>query len=362
MLIGIDASRAVDPRAAGVGHYSRYLITAMAQRGPAHRYRLYANGHAAPPWLPPGAGWRNLPFPRLWTHLRLSAEMAAHRPDALLIPAHVVPPVHPGNTVVTIHDLGYLYYPECHGAWQRLYLRLSTSWSSSASRAVLADSEATRRDVVRELRVPASRVVVAYPGVTDRFQPRPAAEVETVRQRLGLPQEYLLFVGTIQPRKNLRRLIEAHGVAGDVPPLVVAGGAGWLAEPILREAEAAGERVRLLGYVADDDLPALLSGARAFLLPSLYEGFGMPVLEAMACGTPVLVSQSSSLPEIVGDCGTVVDPYAVESIAAGIRAVCTDREAALALAERARQRARQFTWERCADVALAALEHGRASA
>ncbi|MHB0875454.1 MAG: glycosyltransferase family 4 protein [Anaerolineae bacterium] len=361
MLIGVDASRAVARRAAGVGHYSRFLISAMSRQGRGHSLRLYANGHPAPDWLPTGAEWRDMPWPRLWTHLRLSAEMARHAPDALFVPAHVVPPVHPTATVVTIHDLGYLYYPECHGAWQRLYLRLSTAWSAAAAAVILADSEATRCDIVRELRLPAEKVVVAYPGVTEPFRPRPAVEVEALRLRLGLPPRYLLFLGTIQPRKNLRRLMEAHGQLSDAPPLVVAGGAGWLSEPLLRQAEEAGERVRLAGYVDDEDLPALLTGATAFLLPSLYEGFGMPVLEAMACGTPVLVSRNSSLPEIAGDCGVLVDPYSVESIADGIRGLYQDRERALAMALRARERARQFTWERCADTALAALERAHAS-
>lgn len=361
MLIGVDASRAVAAGSAGVGHYSRHLICALAAAGGGHAYRLYANGAPAPDWLPPGADWRSIAMPRLWTHVRLSAEMALRAPDALFIPAHVVPPVHPRATVVTIHDLGYLYHPECYGAWQRLYLQLSSAWSAAAARAVIVDSEATRSDVMRTLKVPATRVSVAYPGVAERFAPQSPGEVDAVRRRLGLPDRYLLFVGTIQPRKNIRRLLQAHGQVDGAPPLLIAGGAGWLSEPLLRQARAAPDRVRLLGYVADDDLPALMSGASGFVLPSLFEGFGLPVLEAMACGTPVLVSRSSSLPEIVGDCGIIVDPYSVESIAEGIRALCHETERTQDLALRARERARGFTWERCAATVLAALERAHAN-
>jgi len=360
MLIGLDASRAVTGRAAGVGHYSRNLLAVLVRRGD-HRYRLYANGAARPDWADwPAAEWRDIPLARLWTHVRLSAELAQRRPDALFVPGHVLPPIRPRASVVTIHDLGHLYYPRTHPTRQRLYLHLATIWNAHAASVVLADSQATALDIERFLRLPASKVVVAYPGVTADFAPQSQSRLEEARRAYRLPPDYLLCVGTIQPRKNIARLLLAHEQVPQAPPLVFAGAPGWLSTELLPRIEARGGRTRLLGYVPDEDLPALMAGARALLFPSLHEGFGIPALEAMACGTPVIASRASSLPEVVGDAGLLVDPLSPSDIAAAIVTICSDRGYAAALGEAGRRRAGEFTWERCAKVALAAIETAHA--
>jgi len=356
MLIGVDASRAVMPRAAGVGRYSRELIVAMA-RASEHRFRLYVNGASAPAWARlANLEWCDLPFPRLWTHVRLSWEMLRQAPEALFVPAHVAPLAHPQATVTTVHDLGYIRFPECHPAGQRLYLRLSTLWSVRTSAAVLADSQATKDDLVRLLRVPPTRVSVAYPGVSNEFAPASKEAVLAVRRRYSLPDSYLLYVGTIQPRKNIARLLLAHSRTPEAPPLVMAGSPGWLSRDLVDTIDRSQPRLRRLGFVPDDDLPAVMSGALALLLPSLYEGFGMPVLEAMACGVPVLASRTSSLPEIVGEAGLLVDPLSVEDIALGLRRLCTDGALLSFLREAGLERAKSFTWDACAAVALKAIE------
>lgn len=362
MMIGVDASRAAMQGGVGVGRYSRELIAALIAASD-HRYTLYANGVERPAWADaPGVTWRSLPWPLLWTHLRLSWELACHAPDALLIPAHVVPAVHPRATVVTIHDLGYLFFPQCHPPLQRLHLRLSTAWSARAAARILADSACTREDLVRHLGVPQSKIDVAYPGVSQRFGPQPAAAIEALRRRYHLPARYLLYLGTLQPRKNLVRLIQAHALVPEAPVLVLAGAAGWRSAATRAAIQAAGDRVRWLGYVPDSDLPALLSGAQALALVSLYEGFGIPVLEAMACGIPVIASSTSSLPEIVGDASILVDPLLVDSIADGIRRLCEDMDMARHLAERGLLQAARFTWEGCARVALDGIERAHADA
>jgi glycosyltransferase involved in cell wall biosynthesis len=198
------------------------------------------------------------------------------------------------------------------------------------------------------------RVRVVYEGVDTRFAPAPADRVAAVRTRYWLPQEYLLFVGTVEPKKNVRGLVEAYRrlVARDnqIPPLVIAGRLGWMFEGVLQqvsEPKLQG-RVRFLGPVPDDDLPALLSGASVFVFPSLYEGFGLPVLEAMACGVPVITSRISALPEVVGEAGLLVDPLKPDEISAAITLVLQDPRRAALMRERGLARAKEFSWEETA--------------
>lgn len=366
MVIGIDASRLQVGLRTGTELYTWELIHALGTIDQGlYRYLLYSNGRpqALPP-LPPNFELRSIPFPRLWTHLRLAAEMALHAPDLLFVPAHVLPIWSPCRAVVTIHDLGYLHYPAAHPLTRRLYLRSSTRWNAWRATRILADSEATRRDIVAFCRVPAAKIDVAYLGVSPRFAPvEDRARVRSTAARYGIAGPYLLYVGTIQPRKNLIRLIDAWAayvasVLSTPVTLVIAGKHGWLTEQIERRAAelGIGERVRFTGYVADDDLPALLSGALAFLLPSLYEGFGLPVLEAQACGTPVLTSTTSSLPEVAGDAAVLVDPADTAAIQEGIARLIEDADLREQLRVRGLARVADWTWERTARQALATFK------
>jgi len=356
MIAGIDASRAFLSTGSGVARYSRCLIEALVAHS-EHVFCLYTNGVAQPSSLQfPNVHWRNIPFPRLWTHIRLSAEMILHRPQVLFVPAHVLPLVRPRATVVTIHDLGYLYYPKCHPPTQRLYLHLSTIWNARLSTVILADSHATAEDLQAKLEVPASKIIVAYPGVSTQFKPQPLERVEAVRRYYQLPPRYLLYVGTIQPRKNIARLVAAHAQVQEAPPLVIAGAQGWLAHQLSELLARDPSRVRVLGDVPDSVLPPLMAGADALLLPSLYEGFGLPALEAMACGTPPVVSCSSSLPEVVGDAGLLVDPLSVDDIARAIRTISSNGALARELSKAGIARARSYSWAACATTALAAME------
>lgn len=369
MHIGIDISRIAVAARTGTEHYTYELAAALARRADRLDYTWYCN--RPPEHLPPhGANVtvRCIPLPRLWTHLRLSAEVLRRAPDVLFIPAHVVPLGAPlarrMRTIVTVHDLGYIRYPEAHTMAHRLYLRLSTIWSARAASQIIAVSHATRADLIQLAGVPPGKITVVHHGLAQRFRQAPATRL--AYDIIGARNPYFLYVGTVQPRKNLARLIEAFARFSasrprddvDLPPLlVVAGKRGWLSEGIERRAAELGiaDRVRFVGYVADEALPALYRDALAFVFPSLYEGFGMPVLEAMACGAPVLTSTTSSLPEVAGDAALLADPHDVAALADGLARLNADEALRSDLRQRGRRRAAQFTWEHCAEETVRVL-------
>ncbi|HUP28073.1 MAG TPA: glycosyltransferase family 1 protein [Chloroflexia bacterium] len=373
--IGIDASRALTAQRTGTEHYSAALIYAMSLLDEARSLdvTLYVNaplGEAGERLgfpLPASWGIRAIPFPRLWTHLRLSREMALNGLSTLFVPSHVVPLWHPRNTVVTIHDLGYLYYPQAHSRRSRLYLHLSTIFSVRAARRVIAISEATRRDLISKYRVPPRKIRVIYHGRDNVF--RPVADQTTIRrtaEQYGVTQPYCIHVGTLQPRKNLGLLVDAWAEMrsrGQEPPqLLLAGKRGWLYDELISSVEARGlgGLIKFADYVQREDLPALYSGALALTFPSLYEGFGLPALEAMSCGTPVLAANASSLPEVVGNAGILLDPHHHEPWADAVIRIRDDQTLRDELSGRGLRRAAAFTWEKCARETLGVLlERGK---
>jgi glycosyltransferase involved in cell wall biosynthesis len=287
--------------------------------------------------------------------------MLRHPPDVLFVPAHVVPLIHPRRTVVTIHDLGYLHMPEAHPGWSRRYLDWSTRWSARAARRIIAVSGMTKNDLVSTLHVPATKIAVIHHGVRADPCRLSRTAIDATLARLAIPRPYVLFLGTVQPRKNLQGLIRAFArvVAAGLPQtLVIAGRLGWMTEPIHAEVAAQGlaGRVHFAGYIADADVPALYAGADAFAFPSLYEGFGMPTLEAMACGVPVVASNTTSLPEIVGEAGLLVDPLDTDAVADALIAILRDDTLRARLIAAGIERASQFSWERCARETLDVIE------
>jgi glycosyltransferase involved in cell wall biosynthesis len=361
VLIGIDASRTVLARRTGTERYALEITRALVEAAPDDRFVLYFNRPPPANLLPRSerVRWRVIPAPRLWTVGRLSVEMAARPPDVLFVPAHSLPPIVPPASVTTIHDLGYLHFPAEHPTATRWLRRLSNRWSARRATRVVAISGTTRDDLIRYEQVPADRITVVHNGCAPWFRRvTEPARIAALRGRYCLDGPYLLFVGTLQPRKNLERLLAAFDrVAADRPELQLAlvGAAGWQPERLARALARvrARDRVRILGYVDDADLPALLSGSLALAFPSLYEGFGLPALEAMACATPVLASSTSSLPEVVGDAGLLVDPLDVDAIAQGLRRLVDDGALRAELAGRGQARAATFTWQRAAGETLA---------
>jgi glycosyltransferase involved in cell wall biosynthesis len=294
----------------------------------------------------------------------LAAELAQHPPDVLFVPAHVLPLFCPVPAVVTVHDLGYRYYPEAHRPFDRWYLEWTTRRHARLARHIVADSQATRQDLLDFYGANPDKISVVYLGRDENLTRvnNPALLVE-VKVRYQLEGDYLLYMGTLHPRKNLVRLVEAFHQAIQAAPqpnlkLVIAGKQGWLYHDIYRRVQQLNlsERVILPGYVAAEDKAALLSGALAYVFPSLYEGFGLPVLEAMACGVPVLTSNVSSLPEVGGTAALLVNPHDTEEIAAGLVRLISEAELRQELVSKGYQQIQKFTWQTAARQILQILE------
>jgi len=302
----------------------------------------------------------------LWWH-QFGVTVAARRAGASLLhlPGGLGPMRRRLPTVLTIHDLNVLRFPHFFRRWSRYYGRIVLPRAARAADAIIAVSHATKADVVERLSIPEDRVVVVPNGVDPAFAPLAAESpaARDVRHRHPLPRNFVLTVGFVEPRKNLPRLLEAihrlrqRAETADVT-LVHAGPDGWLANGVtetIRRLDLS-QAVRFLGHVPRHDLVALYGVARLCAYPSLYEGFGLPVAEAMACGCPVVTSNVSALPEVAGGAAVLVDPGSVEEIAAGIAALWTDENRRRTLAARGLARARSFTWERTARATAAVYE------
>lgn len=367
MLIGIDASRAVTDTPTGTETFSRELIRALVGFDHGNTYRLYTRDAVAPSFFSESAEpeIRAIPFPRLWTHLRLSLEMQSRPPDVLFVPAHVLPLVHPRRTLVTVHDLGHCVFPRAHPLRQRMYHYWSTWWNCRSAMHLFADSQATRDDMVRFYSVAPEKVTVVYPAYhAALFKPvRDLARIREAKGRSGIGRDYILAIGTIHPRKNYERLIKAFARLISDPQhgeldLVIVGKKGWLFKGILDKVRELGLDgcVRFLDYAPPDDMPALLSGARLFAFPSLHEGFGIPILEAQACGTPVVCSMTSSLPEVAGDGAVFVDPCDADAISAAMARLMTDELLREKVVAHGLENVKRFSWEKSAREVLDVIE------
>ncbi|HEV7217071.1 MAG TPA: glycosyltransferase family 1 protein [Chloroflexota bacterium] len=364
--VAIDVTAALQ-QGGGIGRYTRCLVQALAPTAHSFALTLFwtAPRHAAVPdwlWLLPNVRLRRIPVPDryatiLWQRARLplAVEVFIGPQEICHFPDFVMPPVWRARTVLTIHDLSFRIVPEAADAGLRRYLNTAVPRSVCRADLVLADSQTTRRDVTALLGVPPAKTAVLYSGVGAEFRPvHDPAILATVRRRYGLPGRFVMTLGTLQPRKNYGRLIQAYadllrdgGLDWD---LVIVGRPGWLYANLAADVARLGlaGRVHFLTDAVDAHLPALYSLADVFILVSLYEGFGLPPLEAMACGTPVIVANVSSLPEVVGDAGVQVDPKHVPAIATALRDLMVDAPRRADLGERGRRQAAPFTWERAA--------------
>jgi glycosyltransferase involved in cell wall biosynthesis len=270
-------------------------------------------------------------------------------------PVFVGPLAAPCPFVTTIHDLSFIRFPHLFRPSNRLYLTVMTRLSAHRARRLIAVSEHAASEAVCLLQVSRGKIDVVYHGVDPQFQPLPTKEVEAFRERRELPERYVLFVGTLEPRKNLEHLVEAFARIYDGRTrLILVGGKGWLYDDLYRKVETLnlGAAVLFPGYVQSEELPLWYNAATAFAYPSLYEGFGMPVTEAQACGTPVLSSNASSLPEAAGEAALLVDPHSVEEIAAGLNRVLGDLTLQEDLRARGLAHARRFSWSRTAQQTI----------
>ncbi len=370
MIIGVDASRAATGQRTGTEAYAYYLIRALIplaqERG--YRLRLYFNWSPPPGLFPdsPLVEQVVIPFPRLWTHMRLRQELRQRPPDVFFTPAHVIPYGYSGPSVATIHDLGYHHFPETHTRTQRLYLRWSTRHNAQVARRVIADSQATAADLLRFYPVDPAKVVVIHPGVDPELRPVTNKEtLSAVWRKYHVYPPYFLYIGTLHPRKNLVRLAQAFAASGlaeqdSLYTLVLAGKEGWLTQPLIQalhnmSAEVSG-RIHLPGFVDDNDKAALLSGATALAFPSLYEGFGFPVLEAQACGTAVICANTSSLPEVAGEGALLTSPTDIAAITNALQRMAADQDLRQDLIARGYENVQRFKWQKAAAEVLALLE------
>jgi len=360
MRIALDA-RLLYYQQAGIAQYTQRLLTALAEidhqndyivlqsRKDRRRLVSAANFRRHPLWTPPHHRLEQLTLPLELAPLRLDV---LHSPD-------FIPPLRRNcRAVITVHDLAFLLFPGLLTAEsQRYYGQIRRAVHSAE--AIIAVSESTKCDLIAHTAAPAAKITVVYEAAGPAFRPvTDAAALAVVRQKYGLPEEFVLFVGTIEPRKNLATLLKAWSKIRISNfefrnSLVIAGKPGWLYEETIAQARELGTAVQFIGGVRPEDLPALYSAARLFVLPSLYEGFGLPVLEAMACGTPVVCSQASSLPEVAGDAALLVEPHDVDGLAAALQRALSDEALRRQMIARGLAQAARFSWEKAARETLA---------
>jgi glycosyltransferase involved in cell wall biosynthesis len=361
ITVAVDL-RALVTEATGIGVYTRELLGALARSrstgfrylGMAHRPvrdgdRLAAAGVAVE--VRPG------PLGVIWQQVALPRRLGGGDVDLFWSPLNTLPLACPVPAVVTVHDLTAVLFPEAHTARVRWSILPFLGRSLTRAARIVAVSQATADDLAFHFPEVRGRVRVVPNGVDPRYRPAPAEEVARIRRAAGMPEGWVLSVGTLEPRKNVATLLRAwEGLKAedeDFPPLVLAGGAGWKSGPLARRlADLEPWGLRHLGRVDDDRLLALYQGALAFAYPALYEGFGLPVLEAMACGLPVVTSDVSSLPEVAGDAGLLVDPRDAAALAGALRRLVREPGLAGELGRRGEERARRFTWS----AAAAAME------
>ena len=367
MKIGIDTTSAV-MQGGGIGRYTRELVQATLARDSENEYVLFS----APP--PPN---KSLPqiFPaneritykvapvseqwlyRLWYRARLpiSVQRFTGQLDLFHSPDFVLPPVS-GNipTLLTVHDLSFVHFPEVYPEVLVNYLNKVVPWSVARATHILADSEATKQDLLAIWQVSDEKVSVLYSGVSEAFiRVEDMGRITAVRQKYHLGDNpYLLSIGTVQPRKNYQMLIQAFAPLADKFPhnLYIAGGKGWLYDEMMAEVEKQGiaDRVRFIGFVDDEDLPTLYSAADLYLFPSIYEGFGLPMLEAMACGVPVIASDVSSLPEVGGETAVMIPPHDLLQWTQKIDALLSNLEQRQQMAAAGYQQVQKFSWQKAA--------------
>jgi glycosyltransferase involved in cell wall biosynthesis len=366
LRIGINAlllNQGAGYRQTGVSRYIDRLLRALPAALEEDTLCIYSGRGSEPLEEELAGSWKRAPVggerPEsriLWEHLGLPAMARKDKLDLFHGPVNVVPPGLPCPSVVTIHDLALLRFPE--QVTKRRYQYLSRTMSASAKRAgrIITISEHTKRDIVELLHVEPEKIAVTPLGVDNRFRPLESGAIAQFRSQAGIERPFVLFVGTLEPRKNLPNLLNAFAfITNDVPhDLVVIGPEGWLTSGIHETAERLQRsgRVQFRGFVPDGQLPAWYSACDLFAFPSLYEGFGLPALEAMACGAPVVTSTTSSLPEVVDAAAIIVDPSNVEAIAGGMRQVLTEPELARDLSRRGQERAKVFTWSRTAELTV----------
>lgn len=369
MIIGFDGSRAFVADKTGTENYSYQLLEALSKVDQENKYLIYLRSKQPDRenW-PNNFSFKTLNFPRLWTQLGLAIQTFKDNLDVLFIPAHTLPLIRkPGlKTVLTAHDLGSEFLPKTHQLKQRLYLSFMQKYQLKTATRLIAVSRATKNDLVRTIGIRPEKITVIYEGYDQNlFKPvKHDTLINSLKYYDIQPDTYFLFVGTIQPRKNLERIVYAfHQYLKSLKSpkllkLIIAGSKGWLSDEIYQLPNKLGieDKVKFLGYVPDQDLPALYSGAIALTYPSLFEGFGLPIIEAQSCGCPVITSAISSMPEVAGSGAILVDPYNIGDIVWGMEQV-SNEDTRNKLIKKGFENIKRFSWEKCALETLKVLQN-----
>jgi glycosyltransferase involved in cell wall biosynthesis len=366
MRVALDLT-SVPPRMAGVGSYLAGLVDALQRVDEVNEYLLVVGAALreafpvrSPRFSVVTVPDRSRPVRLLWEQVSLPALVARLRVDVLHSP-HYTRPLRPlpCASVVGVMDLTYVLLPQYHAWSRRVFFRRMVPAAAALADRVIAISESTKRDAAAHLGIPAGRIDAIPLAISAAYRADiPAWDIDATRQRLDLPQEYVLFVGTIEPRKNLPRLVRAYANAVRTEPafpaLVLVGMRGWQTGEFERALAESGvrTRIRIAGYVPEEDLPRVYAGATLFVYPSLYEGFGIPVLEALACGIPTITSSTSSMPEVAADAALLVDPHDTDALAAAMLRLFRDEPLRGVLRRRGIARAADFNWERTATLTI----------
>jgi glycosyltransferase involved in cell wall biosynthesis len=352
-------------RSGGISRVIYHLLAELGRDPRGHTIDAFV------PEAPEGPGWSGVAFhpsgaatkrPGVriaWEQTLLVRALRQLKPDVVHGTAYAVPVGWTGPSVVTVYDLSFLLFPRAFNAANRIYLAATTRATARRARRILTISENARDEIVRLLSVPREHVDVTYPAVEDRYRRLPDEEVAAFRMARGLPDAYVFALGTLEPRKNLTGLLQAYArLSKPRPPLFVAGGAGWRFSPIFDTVGQLHlqEEVHFVGYVPEDELPLWYNAARLFAFPSLYEGFGLPVLEAMACGAPVITSTASSLPEVGGKAAILVPPTDTDRIAREMQRVLDDPQLQRELRAAGRIQASRFSWRTLTDQTVASYQ------
>lgn len=364
MILGIDGRLANTDQPAGVGRYCHEVIRALASADGDFELRIYLDQPPRATFPLVSGEIRVLPRQAFWTHRALTAELCRHPPDVFFSPVTQRPRACPCPTLITVHDLAVKLHPASFPWRKRIGMTLKSDDAIRHGSHVIAVSESTARELQEIYGLSHADITVACHGVAEPFLDGAQETRSDVPRFGGCSGPYVLFVGQIQPRKNLVRLIDAFTRTCEACPqlphdLVLAGSDGWHHESVHRAIAASplAHRIRRIGYVPDAELPGLFAHADLLALPSLHEGFGLPALEAMAVGTPVLASKGTAVAEVVGDAGVLVDPIDVQDMTAGMRRLLLDRELRESCARLGRVRAESFRWEKTATAILAVANH-----